>query len=249
MTNDTSPHRPRSVLQLLDESFWLVRTRAGAALLLFVLLPAPIAYVTDIAATSLGAIDHPLLALGSLLVAFLPYGMVLFFCDVWFVTLLFGDSEGRSTSLRSALRETSPHTAWILLTGLALNVLILLGMIFLVVPGIYLLVALMLAAPVGAIEGTWWTRGMRRSAELMGGHKRRVLGAFAAYLAASLGLALIFDGEAVSAPASFWAYHATSNLLEAWASAFALLAYVDIRIRDEGYDIERLADDAASDSP
>ena len=60
---------------------------------------------------------------------------------------------------------------------------------------------------------------------------------------------MIFDGEAVSAPASFWAYHATSNLLEAWVSAFALLAYVDIRIRDEGYDIERLADHAEAEEP
>ena len=170
MTNDPAAHRPRSVLQLLDESFWLVRTRAWAALLLFVVLPAPIAYLTDVAATSLGAIDDPFVSLGSLLVAYLPYGMVLFFFDVWFVTLLFGDSEGRSPSLGSALRETTPKAAWILLTGLALNVLILLGMLFLVVPGVYLSLALMLATPVGAIEGRWWTRGMSRSAELMGGH-------------------------------------------------------------------------------
>lgn len=235
------------MLELLDDSFWLLRSHAWAASFLLVLVPAPIALATDLVMVASAALGDDFAWIAATVVIYLPFSVAVFVLDVVFVTLLHEQSAAREASLRVRLAKLREHWIVVVVTGLFLNVAIMLGVFLLILPAIYLSFVFLVAVPVGVAEGTWSTHCLRRSGELMKGHKRRVAGPFLAYVALDLVLAFLFDGSAVDAPASFWAYHVASSLLGAWVTAFSFLLYLDIRSRKEGYDLERLAQRAGED--
>ncbi len=77
--------------------------------------------------------------------------------------------EGRQTDLQAGVRFTTSKILRIWVLGLLVGVIVLLGLIALIVPGIILAIMLCLAIPVLLIEGKGITESMTRSRKLVGG--------------------------------------------------------------------------------
>ena len=103
-------------------------------------------------------------------------------------------------SVRAALADTRPVLLKLIAVSIIVELLVGLGLVLLIVPGIILAVRWALVAPVASFERTWPRRGMRRSAELTRGHFRLVLAtAIVMFAAEQLASAI---GEALGAEIS-----------------------------------------------
>jgi hypothetical protein len=149
---------------------------------------------------------------------------------------------GRQTSIGKsfgvALGLIVPMTGTMLLVYLG----ILGGIILLVIPGLVLSMAWILTSPVVVFEGRYGPAALRRSRELMRGHKWRAAGVLlvgwiiVAVLGAVLGgsfhlvplLGPIGQGIAQSIGVSY-------------STVVLVLLYFDIRCRKESFDLEHLA--------
>ena len=82
----------------------------------------------------------------------------------------------------------------------------LVGLIFLVVPGLFAAIRFAVAAPVAAIEHVSWPDAIRRSIQLTRGNFWRVLGVLAIQGVLTYLVALILDGRGLAATLSgpYW---------------------------------------------
>ena len=114
-----------------------------------------------------GAVLAALLAqtVGSL-ASFLYYG----YCEE-----VADQARSGNVSVRRALDETRPVVLKLAAVSVVVDVLVGLGLILLIVPGVLLAVRWGLVAPIASFEKAWPRRAMRRSAELVKGHFRLVL--------------------------------------------------------------------------
>ena len=125
-------------------------------------------------------------------------------------------------------------------------VLVAVGLMLLVVPGVFAYLILVLAAPVVVMERSATGAAIRRSAALTRGHRGRILGAVAVttisgVLAGAVASALV--GGLVGQTGSVGALLLTEfvsvvvgGLAAAWTGAVVAVLYIDIRIRTEHLD-------------
>lgn len=155
-----------------------------------------------------------------------------------------------ATSLRECygfvFRNFGRYVGTILLNGLAIG----LGLMCCVVPGILLGIWFVFTAYVVVIEGQGGTAAMGRSRELSRGQGWRIVGLFVILIVVSLALTFsinAFSGYAIQRMDlqplhQFMAQQALQDVLHLLLTPFFsigwILLYYDVRIRNEGYDLE-----------
>jgi hypothetical protein len=161
-----------------------------------------------------------------------------------------GEEVGWRSSLRFALGRL-PAIVWLsVLSG----VLVLLGAILFVLPGIYLYVSFAVAVPVLLVEGAGPWRALGRSRRLVKGRWWGTLGVtLVGYLLVSivtLALTGVVVGIAFANPSRNSVTGFVLNTLAATiasmvatpaAAAFITVLYIDLRVRKEGFDLLLLA--------
>jgi hypothetical protein len=161
-----------------------------------------------------------------------------------------GEEVGWRSSLGFALRRL-PAIVW--LTILAF-ILVFLGTLLLIIPGIYLYVSFTVAVPVLLVEGAGPWRALRRSRQLVQGRWWGTLGVavVGSLLVSVVSLAVsgLLVGVAFANPARNTVTGFVLNTLAATlgsmiatpaAAAFVTVLYIDLRVRKEGFDLLLLA--------
>src|SRR2546430_1702722 len=78
--------------------------------------------------------------------------------------------EGRGVSIRRALSNTGHVLLPLIAATVVAELLIAVGLLLLIVPGVYLALRFAVVAPTASFEHAWPRRAMRRSWELVRGH-------------------------------------------------------------------------------
>ena len=142
-------------------------------------------------------------------------------------------------SLNVGLRRLLPIIGLAFVAGL----LVLLGLILLIIPGLVLYTMWFVGVPACLVErlGPWTS--LRRSRELTKGHRWKLFGLALLLIIPSLGsLAIEFGLAAVAGPIVglvgklIW-----TGIWAAFAAVLVAVAYHDLRVVKEGIDIEQIA--------
>lgn len=148
----------------------------------------------------------------------------------------------RPVTWRSALAHAQPRLGRIIATTLLSSLVVLLGFIALIVPGVYLALSFVVLWPVMLIEGRWGTEALRRSRTLIRGHRLRALGLLATvwFLSAVLSTGLALPAAALPRVRDVVS-GAVVAVTTVYGAVVAVLLYVDVRCRKEALDVEHLA--------
>jgi hypothetical protein len=207
------------------------------------------------ASTEPGISDHELTTVlvgfsAALLISFLAGRLAQAGCFRAVADAYLGEQVGWRSSLRFALRRLPAVIGLTILSG----ILVGLGTILCIIPGIYLYVAFSVAVPVLLVEGAGPSRALGRSRELVRGRWWGTCGvAVVGYLLVSivsLALTGLVVGVAFANPARNTVTGFVLNTLAATvgsmvatpaAAAFVTVLYIDLRVRKEGFDLLLLA--------
>ena len=161
-----------------------------------------------------------------------------------------GEHANWRASLRFALRRLPA----LLVLSIATTAAIVVGAVFCIIPGVYLWGAFYVAVPVLLVEGSGPFRSMGRSRSLVRGRWWGTAGvAVVGYLLVAIVtsvLTLVIVGVAFSSPEpdtvtgfalNTLASTVASMLTMPAAAAFATVLYIDLRVRNEGFDLLLLA--------
>ncbi|HUZ15328.1 MAG TPA: hypothetical protein VMU72_04015 [Gaiellaceae bacterium] len=197
--------------------------------------------------------DAVVLAVGvgaSVLISFIATQLAQAGCFRAVADAYLGEEAHWSSSLRYALRRLP---AVVVLTIVA-GILEALGLIFCVIPGIYLWGAFSVAIPALLVEGAGPFRALGRSRRLVKGRWWTTFGvAIVGYLLVAIistALTALVVGVAFANPARNTATGFVLNTLASTvgsmlttpaAAAFATVLYIDLRVRKEGFDLFLLA--------
>lgn len=166
---------------------------------------------------------------------------------------------GGEETVGSALRATGRRTGALLGAWLCVHILESIGFVLCIFPGLVVMATFVAVAPAIVIEGLGPMRGMRRSARLLWPRLFPTMG-----IALVSGLLASVVGNALGTVPSFaalaiglkygWPLLAAGSILSAlittpFVAIVATLIYFDGRIRQEGFDLQVMADDLARRSP
>jgi uncharacterized membrane protein len=170
----------------------------------------------------------------------------------------------KPASLANSYRRVAPMTLRLIGMMLGYGLLIFIGFVFLVVPGIYFLLTYALATAVMAIENVSFSEAMTRSKDLVVGNRGRIfiifLLSFIIQYAVAFAIGIPFGVVLAKTRLMFsypFAFRAISTLVEMLASAISTpisligftLAYYDARVRKEAFDLEYMMESAAAEVP
>jgi hypothetical protein len=162
-----------------------------------------------------------------------------------------GEAPSWRGSLGFALRRLH-SILWVTILG---GVLAVLGLVFCIVPGVYLWVAFAVAVPVLLTEGIKGRRALGRSRRLVRGRWWPTFGllllgfllaGFVAFVVGGLvGVATLWEGG--DDPAVYLPITAVGNVVASlvttpFSAAFVTVLYFDLRVRKEGFDLALLAE-------
>lgn len=239
--------RPMSVGEILDTGFRLLRNHFGLLVAIAAIAYGPLgilqlalAQVTGSGRGQDGAMLVPMLVVvGLMTLVFL----LAFPLASTAMTMALGDLYvGRPTSAGQALGQSWGILLPVVGTGLLSSILIGLGMLLLVIPGLWLVFAYWVSTQVMVIERIFGMAALRRSSALMKGHKGRglVIG-----LVAMLLMSVVSGGAtwALNAWPSINAIASTAVGIVTGAFFYAVnvVFYFDVRCRREAFDLEHLA--------
>lgn len=153
---------------------------------------------------------------------------------------------------RDALRGLRDRWRAVLVVGLVTGALTAAGIFLFLVPGIWLLTVWSVAMPAIVLEGATAKQAFGRSMRLVRGRAWAMLGmilagqllATALQLGLSLPLELVVgdpDNVAASTVLQGVVTLVTSTLVAPFLAAAIVVAYVDLRVRHEGFDVQLLA--------
>jgi MFS family permease len=266
--------RPLGIGEVLDAGFRLVRKRFGTLVLCAVAVAAPLSILDTLvtASTDDAAFDFTsgpktpsqsdgevLTGVGiSRLISVLLVLLVLASCFRAISAAYLGEQATAGESLRFAFRRLPALFGAYLLITLTLIV----GFVLLIIPGIYLGVALSMAFPALLFERLRPLRAYGRSFELVTGHWWRtfailllslvIFAVISAALGGGLGAIL---GSAAPGNEGLAAVFVTvlnillSVVLYPIAAGILTVLYYDLRVRKEGFDLELLARGVGSGAP
>jgi len=234
--------RARSVVELLDASFLVLRDLLVAGLALYVAPAALIGALADAiyrrADDYAGQTEATLLFLLGTLLATAGFAVAGYAFNHYLAARLVARPAALAGSARAALARAVP-VAW---TEVLVVLLVLGGFVLLVLPGIWVLLASFVVLPVMVVEGTFGPAAFQRSRALMAGRKRRVVAALLIWIALDvlfdLGLEALLGGDG---PLQDLLYGLSSGFLDLFVLVFSYLLYLDQRCRKEAYEIEHLA--------
>jgi hypothetical protein len=234
--------RAMSFAEILDTGFRLVRDHfillSGIGLVMY----GPFAILQEL----IGSTGSPkqigpgtviaLILLVLLLVAFSPIAQGA-------MTLAAGEAyRGQSVGIGAVYRASLRRALALAGTYLLLWLGVMVGLILLVIPGIYLAVAWTLATQVVMLEGMAGSSALGRSRDLLRGNMLRALGisivAWIIMMIFSSVLPLLVSGiPIVRSVASALA----QSVAMAFYTGVGVVLYFDLRCRKENFDLEHLA--------
>ena len=157
---------------------------------------------------------------------------------------------GRSVDIRAAFRVGFKLFFKLVGTSFLMMLIVILGLLLLILPGLYLAFAYMLVYQVVVIEGRSGMRALNRSRELAKQNLLRILGIYVVALLLSLVLSsvvgLVLGGIPVVGVVANGIVQAVFTAY--WSACFVLL-YFDIRCRKEAFDLEHLANVVEGQTP
>jgi hypothetical protein len=241
----TTDLRPRSASELVDAGFRLLRRHFGAFVTLGALGYVP-SLLVDLA--RFGAVPVSAGLGAGVLVAFVLVIVPLYAVTQGALSALAADAyragEARlADALRLAIRRVGPAIVAMVLVGAIFAV----GLVLLVVPGVYLFARLASAFPSVVLEDLGPVEALRRAwarAEGRVGHSLGTLAlTFLLYFVVLMGATVI--GGAAALAAGKYALLAVSAVVTVLVAPMVpivtTLLYFDLRIRSEGYDLELLS--------
>lgn len=229
--------QPRAAADLLFDSLRLYRENA-AAFLLVAALPSFVGELLLDRAIESGWFGGVLLGGVALVIEALSTAAV--------TVLTCRLATGERPSLSSLPRLTSrAPLASVVLTFIAAALVVMGGLLLLVVPGLVFSAWLLLAPTVAVVEGSGVDASFRRSRALgRGFYARNFALAFAAFwLPAILLNILLAAFSAEDGLQSNIAYNAFTALLAPLEAILTVLIYFDMRVRKEGLDAARFAEE------
>jgi uncharacterized membrane protein len=270
-TSYTPQLRPLSVGEMLDAGFRLFRARFGT-LMLCVLVPvAPLTILGtalqasvdptafDLNATS-SEIDSGTAFAGTLVSAVIQFAaaaLAIAACFRAVSAAYLGEHAGAGESLRYALGRLLV----LIVAYLALVVIVVIGLVLLIVPGIWLAVKLSMTFPAVVFERKGPFAAIGRSWRLTSGHWWRTFGTLLVVFLVSFVLQLVLGGvvggilgasETISELTTAISLTLVNLLALAltyplWAAVVSVV-YYDLRVRNEGFDLQLLAQGVGADA-
>jgi hypothetical protein len=239
--------RPMSVGEILDTGFRLLRNhfKLLATIAALAYVPLGIMQLAAVPFTRAEPGQMPEFAMPALIVMGVMglIVLILFPLSATAMTMALGDLYvGRPTSAGAAASQSWAILLPVVGTGLLSWILISLGFLLLVIPGIWLILSYWLLSQVMVIERIFGMAALRRSSELMKGNKGR---GFVIGLVATV-LSTVVSGGATWALNAWPAVNAVASTLVgivtfAFLYAVNVVFYFDVRCRKEAFDLEHLA--------
>lgn len=177
--------------------------------------------------------------------------------------LVKGISErylGREVTVGEAYRFIWPKALSLIGAALLVGLIVGLGYLLCIVPGVIFALWYALTAPAIVIESRRATQGMARSKDLASGNLGRIFLVFLVVFLITIAFAFMFQAAATllsqavfaeSTVAATVAQHLfqmiPAILVMPISAAASVLLYYDLRIRKEGFDLEMLAERLAPD--
>jgi hypothetical protein len=171
--------------------------------------------------------------------------------------LLLDAYFGRQTDMRESFQYARERVFSLLWLGILATVLALIGLFLLILPGVWFLVASAVAVPALMLEGERGWKAIQRSMHLVRGFWwgtfGRLLAAALLYIAALIVLSLIVGvlarGLNITSVGIWLAINgalsaAFAILLAPFTAAVITTLYIDLRVRKEPGDMQRLAFEA-----
>jgi len=244
--------RPLSLGEVLDISFGLYRSRFAPLFVVSVvcqMLPALIMVYLSSTGDALGN--------WALLLAYYTLAIILSSLGVAASTFIVSDAYlGQQISAGNALGRATALLGRLIMISILSSMLIALGFILLIVPGVVLFAGLILSTVVTVLESPRSaTAAMGRSWELTKGFRGKVLittmGAFILLLVPSFAVEAIWSLlGSLAGDSGGVAKLVTSSLLSMLIYPFFYVVltvlYYDLRVRKEGFDLEVLASSLAT---
>jgi uncharacterized protein UPF0259 len=244
--------RPLSLGEVLDASFGLYRRLFAPLLLVTVATRAlPIALEVYIEGAG-GAPANPELWLTNLTLSAI-LGALASGASTFVVS---EECLGRRLSAGDALRRTVPFIGPLIMLALLTTLIIGLGVLLFIIPGLILLSGLLLGTPAMVLEGLGSVAAMGRSWNLTRGHRRKVFNAILAvglllflpgmalgvYGAIALGTSSVEGGQGWGGYLGLTiVVYLLSTLIYPLLYCVMTVSYYDLRVRKEGFDLEVLA--------
>jgi hypothetical protein len=246
--------RPLGVGEILDTSFTLYRRHFGPLVTVSLVctgLPLLLRLFTEAAGGMLANLSLTLVYLLSMVVlSLVATGATVFIVSESYL--------GRPLSAGDALRRATSHLGGILVSSMLTAFIVGLGLVFLIIPGIILGVGLAVAVPAVVLEpGRSGSAALSRSWELTRGSRWRMFGLgvtllillYIPFVAITGILAMILPGAggalAMATSPSTVVALAVGGIVQLvlYPLFYCVLtiAYYDLRVRKEGFDLELLA--------
>jgi hypothetical protein len=228
--------RPMSFGEILDVGFRLLRNHfvllVGCALLVYV----PLGYATQRLESNPADAGLGLLLL--VLVIFSVSPLVTVALTIAVAECFLGRPPSAGDVLRRTFAVFMPIMGTFLLASLVIGV----GLLLLILPGLYLAIALYLVTTVAALEKQYGLQAIRRSRELMHGNLWRAIGlivlSWIVITAVGSGVGFALSQVPALLPLGSGI---VNSIAVAYFTAVSVVLYFDIRCRKEAFDLEHLA--------
>jgi hypothetical protein len=241
--------RPRTLGEILSEAFRIYRENAANLLLIVAVIVVPLSFVSAVIVRLIGDPEDPTfgVTLAALLVA-AAIGVI-----IWAIlqaAMLRGAAQatiGDPVDVEASYRWGLARFGSVLLVAFLVGIVVGVGFLLLVIPGIIFLVFLSVSEPALIVENRRGTEAMSRSWNLVRGHFWHALVVIlVAYI-----ITLVVQGilRAIGGDNWFvaWIFTAIAQIITApFTALVTVLLYLDLRARTEALTADRLRTELAS---
>jgi hypothetical protein len=226
--------RPRTGVELIDATFQFMRENFALLFTTTAVTYAPIALLEYLAAADITNIGRMLVArLGTWIFASMAQAATIEIVATRYV--------GETITPADALRAVWRRLWTALVITFAYGLLVGVGTVFFIAPGIYFATKYFAAMAAAMVEGKKFSAAMERSAELTKGSKRRLVNIFGLTLIIYILLAAAAGGVAetfMAAPVTALVMRLFLAITNPFLFTLVTLVYFDLRIRREGLDLD-----------
>ena len=248
MPDTPLPLRPRSATEIVDAAFQLYRRDPQSYLLVSALCYAPLLVLQLVIlgpAAQLSAEAVLTQTMSSTFVLALGYWVSMSLMSAVIIRLSSEDYFGRRLDPAVAVRDALRHLPAVMVGLMLKYILLVVGFLLFIVGMLYMIARYFAVTPCIVIEDSGVFTAFGRSAVLSRGHKLHIL--FTSFLAFLIFVVMYF---AVVIVAAATGSVVISTVLTVAVSIVAyplfaiteMLLYYDARVRNEGFDIEMMAE-------
>ena len=231
--------RPRSATEIIDATFRFYRARFSDLLIVSVLLLVPPALLVAIVPESVERV--------TLLATNFMYALV---SGAMAIIVAAQLERNQSLSACEVFSALGGRAATVIGVAIASGLLMLIGLLLLIVPGIFVISWTMVAVPVAAIEGLGIGAAIKRSRALARGRMGHVLGTallcavlfFLIFFACGLTLGFVGAGIGLSTRLVTTIGRILVAPLFPLFGISVTLLYYDLRVRSEAADVSAMID-------